>query len=63
MEKIYTENDSFYFLSEEFDESVLEVLPDNIAPEKNLVDAIIAYDKALVCFSSSTAGILAFLLN
>lgn len=63
MDKTYTQNDSFFLFNEEFDETLIDNIPDDIAPDKSLVDAVLAYDKALSCIQTQTVGITSLMLN
>jgi hypothetical protein len=63
MDKTYTQDESFFIFNEEFDESVIQEIPENITPEQSLVDAVLAYDKALSCMHTKTVGTTSLMLN
>lgn len=63
MEKTYTRKDSDFLFTEEFDDSVIDLIPGDIAPDNALVDAVIAYDKALLYVDNDQIGAVSVLLN
>ncbi len=63
MEKTYTRKESYLLFTEEFDDAVIDLLPEDIAPDSTLVDTVLAYDKALVCVDNDQLGSVSVLLN
>ncbi len=63
MEKMYTQNEPLFVFNEEFDEAVINVIPEDIVPDNSLLDAVLAYDKALSCVRTQTLGSTAVILN
>ena len=63
MEKTYTQNDFLNVSNESLNELVMDSIPDNIAPDNSLVDAILAYDKALSCVYTKASGNVSLIMN
>ncbi|PID93769.1 MAG: hypothetical protein CSA95_06135 [Bacteroidetes bacterium] len=63
MDKIYTQHNSYFPVSEKFDESLMDMIPEDIVPDDRLVEAILAYDKALSFVRTQTVTTASLILN
>lgn len=63
MEKMYSQNDYLNVQNESLNDLVMDSIPDNIAPDQRIVNAILAYDKALSCMYTKASGNVSLILN
>lgn len=63
MEKMYSQNDYLNVSNECLNDLVMDSIPDNIVPDNSLVDAILAYDKALSCVYTKASGNVNLIMN